>query len=802
MYIVDLTSLIRSPRDANNPNVFYCNNCLLHWKENFYIMTYRRIEFHTTVDDCFHPWKIWDNSYKYLYPDPERMYLCVDSTRRHGDYKYRQRLSPDRVIVFDANPPTQHVPEGLREFDGTGLAILRYTPDDPSGSWHVVHNIENVFGDDMNQDARLCYGYSTNEFFITYNSFLVQDTQKRVVMMTRRFHIIEKADFPIYLYFFEEEELLHHPHRAVEKNCIRHTHNEVLYSISDGRFCIHKNTHVTHPKSPLLERLDKLFRPHGILFSLGSNTMAYNDNYLALGHLKIPFRSVMKSASCPDFVRSFLEGIDWDSVYAHGKYIYMMIIFEFDGDGRIRRISNAFIPTESRSRHLPYLLCFPVGITHGRNDEEILISYGEGDVRCKIWSLTRDNMENLLFTEEEFSDMLIGNDVEDFQFRLQFLDIDEFDKKPKIFHFGYYFEQNVGDDMFAVVFRSLQRTFAPDCVTRFRNTFHPREIKDKDTVLFGGGDIITSYFINDLIRWASPHKKHAISIGVPFNAFFTYLEHFNTTILRNPLDTGRVREMFPKKCVEYFPDLGFLLPRLYRKNILESMIEKDPGTVAVGVSIPRTSYQKNSLDYIGFLESIVSVLTHLLDHDDRIHLYLIPFCIRANKHTENDRVLNTQLQELLAFRFKDRIHNIDYDQWGTGNFMYVKKIYTIVSQMDFMICGRFHSHVFAMASGVPFLSLSWTRKCHELMKGYGLADYMIRLHTNTDDRPIRIRCLPSVQERLITVYTNMDTIRDKIKKVYDTEIDPRCSEFLKFWETFMHQCIDHNKNDPRDLPVS
>lgn len=89
-----------------------------------------------------------------------------------------------------------------------------------------------------------------------------------------------------------------------------------------------------------------------------------------------------------------------------GNYIYMMVIFEFDKTGTIRRISNAFIPTESRCKHLPYFLCFPVGITYGRNENEILISYGEGDVRCKIWSLTRDNMKDLLSTEEEFANML------------------------------------------------------------------------------------------------------------------------------------------------------------------------------------------------------------------------------------------------------------------------------------------------------------------------------------------------------------------------------------------------------------
>ena len=811
MYILDLTSLLKGQDDASNPNIFYCNNCLLHWKDNLYIMSYRRIEFHTTVDGVFHPWKLWDNAYKYLYPDPERLYLCVNSAKRHGDYKFRHRLSPDIVVALDAHPPGGRIPTGLREFDGTGLAILRYTPDDPTGSWHVVKNILNVFGKDMNQDARLYHGYKPNEFFITYNSFILRKNEKRVVMMVRRFLIVEHGTLPTFLYFYEEEELLHHPHRSIEKNCIRHANNETLYSISDGRLCIHKDTHVAYPSNPLLEQLDKLFQPYGILFSLGSNTMPYRDNYLALGHLKLPFRSLLKAGSYPENIRSFLESIDFNTVYAHGKYIYMMVIFEFDTAGTIRRISNAFIPT-THCTHLPYLLCFPMGITYGRNEDEILISYGEGDVRCKIWSLTTENMENLLSSQEELCNMLAQGGAERdwapprLDFRFELLDTHEFDKRPKIYHYGYYFEENAGDDMFALVFRLLQKAFAPNAVTRFRNSFHPRGIKDSDLLLFGGGDIITSYFINDIARWSTPHKKHAISIGVPFHDYFTCLEYFDTILLRNPLDITRVRDMFPKKLVEYYPDLGFLLPRIFPRDALllldPILVKDDPGIVAVGVSIPRTCYQKHSMDYLAFLESIVQLLGALLEQDDRIHLYLIPFCLLERKHNENDRVFNAQVHEMMLCHYHGRVNSIDLDPWGTGNFVYVKTIYRLVSEMDFMICGRFHSHIFALASGVPFFSVSWTRKCHELMSGYGLAEYMICIDTNTDDRPVGILDLPSATERLVATYNARDTIRETIKMLYESTIMPQCTEFLHFWKTFMDSHFHPCPNGPPLSPPS
>ena len=61
-----------------------------------------------------------------------------------------------------------------------------------------------------------------------------------------------------------------------------------------------------------------------------------------------------------------------------------MFLYEYNDNYEIIRVSHSFIPTDNTDCHFPYYLVFPMSITI--NNDEIIIGYGEGDVKSKILS--------------------------------------------------------------------------------------------------------------------------------------------------------------------------------------------------------------------------------------------------------------------------------------------------------------------------------------------------------------------------------------------------------------------------------
>ncbi len=51
-------------------------------------------------------------------------------------------------------------------------------------------------------------------------------------------------------------------------------------------------------------------------------------------------------------------------------------------------------------------------------------------------------------------------------------------------------------------------------------------------------------------------------------------------------------------------------------------------------------------------------------------------------------------------------------------------IKSIVSHVDLLIASRFHSLVFALSSGIPVMALGWSHKYVELLRPFGLSDYV------------------------------------------------------------------------------
>lgn len=746
MHLYDLTHLLRNGQDTNN--TFYCNNSIMHWRDDLFLMTFRRIHYRASTDKNLHPWKIWDNAYKYLYKDPERLFLRSVSggIRKHGDLKFKDACSPD--VVVSMKHPRWTVSEDAPEFDSTGMCIVRL---DGNGVWTMQSVCYNLFGKDMAQDARLCSD-DVGELYITYNAFFRQDRSTRI--MKRRFIIRDLEDGDSYTYFFEEEPLdILHP-RRIEKNCVMHRNN-ILYEFRDGSLVVHTPHGIRMNKdNPVLQHIMSIIKPMKGLLSLGSPPISYRDRHIATAHIKIPYRDLMESP--PSCMESMMSMVNWSRVYKHGKFIYYMMLYEFDDSYRITRVSNGFIPTDDESCHLPYLLCFSTGMTR-HTDDKIILTFGEGDTRCKALVLDPDDVDNMLMTQEELTVQ---------QFRMDFLNVNRWRSRRRILHYGYFYEHNCGDDMFMQVLRILDRMFIPDHKICFRNQFKAREIRPGDIVMFGGGDVINPYFLKDVV--AGVNKIHAVSVGVPYKEFIHLYELFHTVITRNPDDVPRIASRCYRAA--YFPDLGFLLPRWWGSA-------GGSGRDRIGISIPRNYYQKDSMDYVAILEFLARIIRAIQREFPTKEVWLIPFCIQPDKHYENDRILNEQLAELCPGS------NVFTPSLGG----YIREVYDKVGEMELMICGRFHAHIFAICHGVPFVSISSSRKCRKLMQTIGIADQCITLGTNTDERPIVPNDPSAAIRTVLNSIGGSEYLRQQMIDTYNRTISPECDNFIEYYKNLLVQ---------------
>jgi predicted GH43/DUF377 family glycosyl hydrolase len=401
MLTFDITNEITM---SENPNRFVFNNSIVLFVENIYIMVYRCINYN--IPKKIHPWKYWDNSYKLTEKccNDENEHLSVNR-KLYSISKYRTKKMKESFIELYT---TDNVDADFFDHDNTGICLLKYEDD----KFKVVHNITNIFGQNMNQDARI---YNIDgKLFLTYNGFFIENEKKIVKMMKVEINVNLEKNFM----FINSEKSLLNDYKLVEKNCIIHQ-TDVLYSINK-QFIIERNSIKITYFSKILSELYEKFP--GIYFSLGTQTIPFNKNYLTVGHVKFPITN--------SYIKDFIKDNNMESIkFLYYKYMYFFFFFEFTKDYEIVNFSDLFIMNNSSS------VIFPTGLTYS-HDERILLSYGENDEKCMISSIKKEDIE-YCFNNSSYSHRLFNNKY--------FL--------PKVLHDYKYFN----DDISMLVFKYLSK---------------------------------------------------------------------------------------------------------------------------------------------------------------------------------------------------------------------------------------------------------------------------------------------------------------------------------------------------------
>lgn len=285
-------------------------------------------------------------------------------------------------------------------------------------------------------------------------------------------------------------------------------------------------------------------------------------------------------------------------------------------------------------------------------NNKLKISYGEGDIHMKYWE-----------TDISYIDSLIGPQPKEYKFLYQ--------TKPALNVYGYYRQLNAGDDAYEEIFKYLFR----DRAVKFHNPYG--DLPDTKILICGGGDIINDHFMTRVIN---RYKLHAVSVGLYDKKF---LEYFESIYTRTPNDFD----------VAVKSDLSFVLNDFIRYICPAS--QKKSKKLRIGISIPQT-YKYNKL-----LNSITKQIISKYNAE----LYFIPFC---TKHNEDDRIFAKNLKYVKLLNPQNK-----------QDYLYKHNLYEIlklINDMDFMICGRFHAHIFSILLNKPFVSLSREPKCKLLMQ--------------------------------------------------------------------------------------
>lgn len=710
MYIIDITKYI--DKEINN---YYCfNNSLIHLRDDIYLMSYRIIYY--KLDTKIHPWAIWWDGYNIFCsrcPEIENTAIIIGQKKQFNIAKYRNKLNNDILHKFDSKF-IDKINYDLLEFDGTGLALIEIKDK----KINILKNMNNIFGSEMNQDARLVK--KNDEIYITYNAYMLNNNDVIVSMLQRRVYIEDDI-----LYLGNESYMSTIINKPIEKNWIIFN-QDILYSIN-GKFEIIKNNKILSYEIPAIKYLINKYKE--IYFSLSTQCLEYDNNkYISVGHLKIDYRNNYEGTE----FGNFLTRINFNNnttIRKHGKYIYFMFLFVFTNNYVITHISDAFIPSMN-ANHLPYLLVFPIGFEKKNN--EYIISYGEGDERSKILYLQVNELNDMLRPVENKTEHEMAFNI--------------LDKKKKILALGYYDKYNTGDECYKIAFNKLLNSSE----VIYKNPYEIDKIDSNyDLIICGGGNLLNEYFINKIKELINKKiKVIAFSVDIPYTEIIneSFLDFFDEIYVRNYTDASVLRNKKYSNIVSV-PDAVFIFDRPILNKNKKNLI---------GFCLTRTIYNVNcEKDYVILISKFSRLIKKLMVNYE---VCLIPFCINPNNNKENDIILNNQLKDITGCSDISDYISIEKTK-------YPHELFNFFGNLIHTICMRYHAHIFSIIHGISFTSLATTRKCRLLLQENDLMDNHFELEINKKyQNPINL----NENECYNKIIKNINTdISEKLTNIYN-----------------------------------
>jgi hypothetical protein len=269
-----------------------------------------------------------------------------------------------------------------------------------------------------------------------------------------------------------------------------------------------------------------------------------------------------------------------------------------------------------------------------------------------------------------------------------------------VYIFGYYSENNLGDDQFKYTIPIALKKIIKEFKTEtFKFVNHQtideyiQIFKTTDTIVLGGGDVLTNFFLDKLhdIHTVSVTRLIAFCVGI---SYISELKHpilleFESFYIRTFQDVVVMKKLFGD-IITVIPDTSFLLP-----NILieyqDCKCELQYQNLGDQCNIVIVCLNQHSIEQFP-----VSHFAKLLDDiSNDYHIIFIPFCTGR----EDDSL----------------IHSNIVNEMKSTNYTFYKKTcllhtITLFKLAKYSIIMRFHALVFSYIWDINFLVITETRK--------------------------------------------------------------------------------------------
>jgi hypothetical protein len=218
--------------------------------------------------------------------------------------------------------------------------------------------------------------------------------------------------------------------------------------------------------------------------------------------------------------------------------------------------------------------------------------------------------------------------------------------KRKFLMLGFYDRGNPGDEAFMMVFPLFFKHLGINDVDfSFACTDDIDEIPDEtDAVVMAGGDTITPYFMEKVVRMLKSYKGpvYGVSVGLPYDADSKYLHVFDHVFVRSQYDACLASSVIGARKVTYMPDITLVWqtttkafsvsnPFLNTRTMPSSQRPNGGNSGAeVGVCVAAPLLKAKPRVFDELVSSLIAILdTHA---NNRLHFY----AFNTNVHAENE----------------------------------------------------------------------------------------------------------------------------------------------------------------------
>lgn len=179
-----------------------------------------------------------------------------------------------------------------------------------------------------------------------------------------------------------------------------------------------------------------------------------------------------------------------------------------------------------------------------------------------------------------------------------------------------------------------------------------------------------------------------------------------------------VRSLLPEKLAFSYPDIAVSLKHDPQWGLEYLKKRRLPTSAYVSLSPSAVIYAKSDTQEgkNAHIASLIKICKDLLAR--QLKVVLVPHTFRPGKHNPSVCDYGTCRELLENLKDQDGVYLIDDD-------LSASELKSIISLAHAHIGGRYHSVVAALSSGVPTLSLSWHPKYRDVMREYGVADFVM-----------------------------------------------------------------------------